>query len=160
MPFSKPEGTGRKEDISLESAAGHVLEECRMVLPGVQALFGFQLIAVFNQGFGERLSHAEQVLHLIAIALTVLSMALVMTPAALHRQAEPREVSERFIWMGSNLVLAGMLPLALAIGLDAYIVSSLIIRNDAVAIIIAAAVVTLFAALWFFLPRREARKHA
>lgn len=129
---AKPEGTGRKEDISLESAAGHVLEECRMVLPGVQALFGFQLIAVFNQGFGERLSDAEQVLHLIAIALTVLSMALVMTPAALHRQAEPREVSERFIWMGSNLVLAGMLPLALAIGLDAYIVSSLIIRNDAV----------------------------
>ena len=160
MPFLKPQGTGRKEDISLESAAGHVLEECRMVLPGVQALFGFQLIAVFNQGFAERLSHPEQVLHLIAIALTVLSMALVMTPAALHRQAEPREVSERFIWIGSNLVLAGMLPLALAIGIDAYIVSSLIIRNDAVAVAIAVAVVSVFAALWFFLPRREARKHA
>ena len=160
MPFSKPQGSGRKEDISLESAAGHVLEECRMVLPGVQALFGFQLIAVFSQGFGERLSYAEQVLHLIAIGLVVLSMALVMTPAALHRQAEPREVSERFIWMGSNLVLAGMVPLALAIGLDAYIVSSLIIRNDAVAVLIAALVVGVFAALWFFLPRREGRKHA
>ena len=159
MPFPKPSGTGRKEGISLEAAAGHLLEECRMVLPGIQALFGFQLIAVFNQGFSERLSHPEQILHLIAIALTVLSMALVMTPAALHRQAEPREVSERFIWMGSNLVLAGMLPLAIAIGLDAYIVSSLITKNDALAIVIAAAVVTVFAALWFFLPRREARKH-
>jgi len=30
----------------------HLLEECRMVLPGIQALFGFQLIAVFNQPFG------------------------------------------------------------------------------------------------------------
>ena len=131
-----------------------------MVLPGIQALFGFQLIAVFNQGFSERLSQPEQVLHLIAIVLTVLSMALVMTPAALHRQAEPCEVSERFIWIGSNLVLAGMLPLAMAVGLDAYIVSSLITKNDALAIIIAAAVMTVFAALWLFLPRREARKHA
>ena len=160
MPYPKPAGTGRKEEIPLSSAAGHLLEECRMVLPGIQALFGFQLIAVFNEGFGERLSHPEQVLHLIAIAFTVLSMALVMTPAALHRQAERHEVSERFIWIGSNLVLAGMVPLALAIGLDAYIVSSLIIRNDTVAVVIAAAVVGVFAALWFFLPRREARKHA
>jgi hypothetical protein len=159
VPFPKPAGTGRKEKISLAGEAGHLLEECRMVLPGIQALFGFQLIAVFNQGFSERLSHAEQVLHLIAIALTVLSMALVMTPAALHRQAERNEVSERFIWLGSNLVLAGMVPLALAIGLDAYIVASLITKNDALAILIAAAVVTVFAALWFFLPRREARKH-
>ena len=159
MPFPKPAGTGRKEKISLSGEAGHLLEECRMVLPGIQALFGFQLIAVFNQGFSERLSHGEQVLHLIAIALTVLSMALVMTPAALHRQAERNEVSERFIWLGSNLVLAGMVPLALAIGLDAYIVASLITKNDALAVVIAAALVTVFAALWFFLPRREARKH-
>jgi hypothetical protein len=31
-----------REPISLEAATGHILEECRMVLPGIQALFGFQ----------------------------------------------------------------------------------------------------------------------
>src|SRR6185312_6704027 len=86
MPLSRPAGSGHKEEISLDAAARHVLEECRMVLPGIQALFGFQLIAVFNQGFGEKLSQAQQVLHLVALVLTTLSMALVMTPAALHRQ--------------------------------------------------------------------------
>ena len=156
MSLPKPVGKGKVEDIKLDAAAGHILEECRMVLPGIQALFGFQLIAVFNEGFAEKLSHAEQLVHLVAIVLTVLAMALVMTPAALHRQAEPREVSERFIWMGSNLVLAGMLPLAVAVALDSYIVSSLITQNGAVAMLIAAAVVTVFAALWFYLPRREA----
>ncbi|GAC1430502.1 MAG: hypothetical protein NVSMB6_29390 [Burkholderiaceae bacterium] len=30
-----------------------VVEEARMVIPGVQALFGFQTIAVFNNQFGE-----------------------------------------------------------------------------------------------------------
>ncbi|MDQ2943358.1 MAG: hypothetical protein M3R21_06785 [Candidatus Dormibacteraeota bacterium] len=42
----------------------HLLNEGRMVLPGIQALFGFQLIAVFNQTFSQRLSPAEQYLHL------------------------------------------------------------------------------------------------
>ena len=131
-----------------------------MVLPGIQALFGFQLIAVFNQGFDEKLSHAEQVLHLVAIVLTTLSMALVMTPAALHRQAEPKEVSERFLWIASNMVLAGMFPLALAVGLDAYIVAGVVLENDAFAAVLAIALVVVFAFLWLVVPRREHRRHA
>ena len=35
-----------------------------MVLPGIQALFGFQLMAVFSPGFWERLDSSEQRLHL------------------------------------------------------------------------------------------------
>lgn len=159
MPFPKPAGKGKVEDIKLDTAASHILEECRMVLPGVQALFGFQLIAVFNQGFSERLSHAEQLVHLVAIVLTVLAMALVMTPAALHRQAEPKQVSERFVWLGSHLVLASMFPLAIAVGLDCYVVASLIVKDDALAAAVALAIVLLFAALWLFLPWREGRRH-
>jgi len=115
---------------------------------------------VFNQGFGEKLSHATQLLHLAATVLTVLAMALVMTPAALHRMAEPRQVSERFVWLGSKLVLAGMFPLAIAVGLDAYIVASVVTHNDVIAALIAACLVAVFALLWLVVPRREARKHA
>jgi hydrogenase-4 membrane subunit HyfE len=129
-----------------------------MVLPGIQALFGFQLIAVFNQRFDEKLSHAGQMVHLVALVLTTLSMALVMTPAALHRQAEPREVSERFLWMASNMVLAGMVPLALAVGLDAYVVASVVLENDGLAAVLAIALVAVFAFLWLVLPRREHRR--
>jgi len=155
MALAKPPGSGKKEQISLDSAAAHLLEECRMVLPGIQALFGFQLIAVFNQRFDEKLSDAGQMVHLVAIVLTTLSMALVMTPAALHRQAEPRQVSERFLWMASNMVLAGMFPLALAVGLDAYVVASVVLENNALAAVLAIALVAVFAFLWLVLPRRE-----
>jgi uncharacterized BrkB/YihY/UPF0761 family membrane protein len=55
-----------KENEPLSDAVTHVLEECRMVLPGIQTLFGFQLIAVFNSTFRERLSSPEQDLHLVA----------------------------------------------------------------------------------------------
>jgi len=157
MALPKPRGKGRKEEISLDDAATHLLEECRMVLPGIQALFGFQLIAVFNQGFGEKLSHAQQLVHLAAIVLTTLAMALVMTPAALHRQAEPTSVSERFLWIASNVVLAGMFPLALAVGLDAYLVANVVLHNDGAAAALAIALVAVFFFLWLVLPRRERR---
>ena len=160
MALMKPVGTGKKEQISLDSAAAHLLEECRMVLPGIQALFGFQLIAVFNQGFGEKLSDVGQMVHLVAIILTTLSMALVMTPAALHRQAEPKEVSERFLWLASNMVLAGMVPLAVAVGLDSYVVASIVLDSEALAIVLGVVLMAVFAWLWLLLPRREHRKHA
>jgi hypothetical protein len=88
MDIAKPVGAGKKEALKLDSAASHLLEECRMVLPGIQALFGFQLIAVFNQGFDEKLTSGEQQLHFLALFLVALSAALVMAPAAIHRQSQ------------------------------------------------------------------------
>ena len=52
-----------------------------MVLPGIQALFGFQLIAVFNERF-RQLSEGEQLIHFTAIMLVAIAIALIMTPAA------------------------------------------------------------------------------
>ncbi|MEO7099505.1 MAG: DUF6328 family protein [Luteolibacter sp.] len=54
-----------EEILPLSKAVLLLLEECRMVLPGIQALFGFQLIAVFNSRFAEALSRTEQSLHLL-----------------------------------------------------------------------------------------------
>jgi len=126
-----------------------------MVLPGIQALFGFQLIAVFNQGFGEKLSHVQQVVHLVALVLTVIATVLVMTPAAVHRQAEPKEVSERFVWLSSNILLAAMYPLAVAVALDVYVVTSIIAQSDTAGAALAVVLLIVFVALWIFIPWRE-----
>ena len=128
-----------------------------MVRPGIQALFGFQLIAVFNNGVGEKLSHPQQLMHLAAIILVATAIALVMAPAALHRQSEPQEVSERFVWLSSNLLLASMYPLAVAICLEAWLVASIIVGRNLAGIAVAAALLVVFALFWLFLPRRETR---
>lgn len=159
MTFPKPDGKGKTEDIRLDSAATHIIEECRMVLPGIQALFGFQLIAVFNQGFGEKLSRVEQLVHLAALVLTVIATVLVMTPAAVHRQAEPKQVSERFVWLASNILLAAMYPLAVAVALDVYVVASIITKSDGVGALLALALLIVFVGLWIFVPWREKRKY-
>src|SRR6185369_4850773 len=80
----------------LSDAISHLLAECRMVLPGIQALFGFQWIAFFNQRFTD-ISHANQSLHLGATAIVAVSAAVLMTPAAYHRTARGGAISERFI---------------------------------------------------------------
>src|SRR5437588_3552247 len=86
-----------REELSLNDAATHVLEECRTVVPGMQAIFGFQLIAVFSTVFKDQLSSMERVLHLSALVLVTIAIALVIAPAAVHRQMEPTAVSRRFI---------------------------------------------------------------
>ena len=64
-----------KEELPLPEAITHLLEECRMVLPGIQALFGFQLIAVFNSTFVEKLTSSERYFHLAAISLVATAVA-------------------------------------------------------------------------------------
>ncbi|GAB6196222.1 DUF6328 family protein [Lysobacter xanthus] len=139
------------EALSLTKAADLVIEECRMVLPGVQALFGFQLVAVFSERFDKALSAHEKLLHLGSIALVVVAIALIMTPAAYHRLTGPDRVSAHFIRLSTRLLMAGMPVLMLALSLDAYLVARLIAGPDA-AIGVALALLAVFVSLWFVLP--------
>jgi hypothetical protein len=141
-----------KEKVPLSKAAEYLLEECRMVLPGIQALFGFQLIAVFNDGFHDRLTSVEQDLHLLAIGLIAVAVAIIMTPAAYHRQHNPQEVTETFITVSTRLLLWSMLPLAVAISLDFYIIARIIV-HQALSAVLGAALFGVFVLLWFVFPR-------
>src|SRR6266540_3518893 len=150
-PHAKP--STEREDLSLNDAASHLLEECRTVVPGMQALFGFQLIAVFNAAFREQLSSMERTIHLTAIVLVTIAIALVMAPVALHRQMEPLAISRRFIRISSWLLLASLAPLALGICLDVYLVARVIVGTRRVAAIVAASLLGVFIVCWLLLPR-------
>jgi hypothetical protein len=142
-----------KEELPLSEAVTHLLEECRMVLPGIQALFGFQLIAVFNSTFGEKLTSTEQYFHLAAIGLIAIAVALVMAPAALHRQTNPQAVSQDFITTASRLLLFSMFPLMLGISFDFYIIARLILNNTWLSLLLSILLLCLFSTVWFLFPR-------
>jgi len=95
-----------------------------MVLPGVQALFGFQLIAAFNQRFSD-LDAFDRGIHFAALLLVALVVGLLMTPAAYHRLCERTAISVYFTTMSSRLIAASMVPLALAIALEVYVVGEI-----------------------------------
>ena len=151
---------GERKAESLEHAADHVIEESRMVLPGIQAIFGFQLIAVFNERFENDLLPFERYIHLAAIVLVAVSMALIMAPAAFHRQAEPGIISQYFVDLASRLLTMAMLPLLLAIVLEVFLVARLIVDSVGMSIGISAAVFALFGYLWVVFPRFSARRRS
>jgi len=142
-----------KEILPLSEAVTHLLEECRMVLPGIQALFGFQLIAVFNSTFREKLSSTEQYFHLAAIGLVAIAVALVMAPAAFHRQTSPQAATQDFITIASRLLLLSMLPLMLGISFDFYLIARLILNRPLLSLLLSTMLFILFATLWFLFPR-------
>lgn len=147
-----------QEKVPLSMAAQYLVEECRMVLPGIQALFGFQLTAVFNQGFSEKLTPSEQRLHFLAITLLAIAIALIMTPAAYHRQTGPRRVTSKFIRIASKLLLASMAPLALSICIDFYLVGHIITKSTFIPLL-ATGLFAFIVALWFVLPRVQKKNH-
>jgi hypothetical protein len=150
---------------SVRDALQQTLDEARMVLPGVQALFGFQLIAVFSDVFERRLDATEQSLHLVAIVLVTIAIAIVMTPAAYHRQVEPRLATVSFLVLASHLVSVAMLPLAAGLSIDVYLIARVITDAPTLGATIGGVVFLLFVALWFVFPqwrlaqrRRQARR--
>ena len=125
-----------------------------MVLPGIQALFGFQLVAVFSSGFASELTAGERRLHLAAILCVVAAVALVMAPATLHRHREPESISRAFLTLSSRLLMWSMAPLAIGTTLDVYLVARVIAQSVVIAAACAAAASITFLALWVVLPRR------
>jgi hypothetical protein len=124
-----------------------------MVLPGIQALFGFQLVAVFNTVFHEQLSPTEQGLHLLATALVAVAIALIMTPAAYHRQTGMHDITQRFIDISTHLMLVSVVPLASSICLEIYLISRIILHSVSAAVAIALGLFGLFGIMWFAFPR-------
>jgi chloramphenicol 3-O-phosphotransferase len=147
------------QELSLAEAAQTVLDECRMVLPGIQALFGFQLVAVFSDRFDE-LGPWDQRLHLVGIALVAISAALVMTPAAYHRRRGGRLVTDTFIHVASALLVASMLPLAATLGIDFFLIATLVFGSEAQAAPFAVALFAVMVFLWFIFPRMPGLHHA
>ena len=142
---------------SLEEEATHATDEARMVLPGVQAILGFQLIAVFNQRFAD-LGGDRQVLHLAAFLLVALAMGLLMAPAAYHRQAERGCLTRRFVDLASLLLTLGLVPLMVGIVLDTYLIAWLVLGRDGPSLCVAAGLLIALVMLWFVLPRLPRRR--
>jgi hypothetical protein len=145
------------ETESLGDDASKTLDEARMVLPGMQALFGFQLIAVFNQGFRE-LGTLPKYAHLAALLLVTVGIALIMAPAIFHRIAERGRISRRFIQLASQLIAWAMVPLALGLTLDVMLVTWLISESRAIVAAVGMVAFALFGGLWFAFPLTERRR--
>jgi Family of unknown function (DUF6328) len=139
----------------------HALTECRVVLPGSQALLGFQFIVILSESF-DKLSSASKYVHLAALGLNALAIVLLMTPAAYHRIVERGEETEHFHRFASKILIAALVPLALGMAGDVYVVVQKVTESQLVSVVSALVIAAIFWELWFGLPlyRRTQREYA
>lgn len=128
----------------------HVLTEARVVLPGAQALLGFQFASMFVSGF-DKLSPAMKWLHFASLSSVAVATALLMLPAAWHRIVERGEETERFHRFASRVLLCALGPLALGMLGDFYLVADKVTHAPALAGALTAALALVFFGLWFVL---------
>jgi hypothetical protein len=137
---------------SLDKNIEHLEEEARMVLPGIQALFGFQLIAVFNQRFAD-MGQTLQLLHLVALCSTALATLLVLLPAAYHRQTEPTEISDFLCKLGTRSLTLSMLTVAVSLSLDLLVIAQVITLSAPIAVAVAGTLFAMLISSWFVFPQ-------
>jgi len=141
-----------RETAPLHSRIEQMLTEARVILPGAQALFGFQLAIVLTEAF-EKLTSVPRLLHGFALLCVALSVTLLITPAAIHRIVWAGEDSETFLRIGGRITIAALAPLAVGMAADCYVVMPRMLGGSELAAAIAAALV-LFSLLsvWFAWP--------
>ena len=138
------------ENTPLHSKIQQMLTEARVILPGAQALLGFQLAIIVTQAF-EKLPPVSRVVHAVALGLVALTVILLMAPAAYHRIVYAGEDAAEFHRTGSILVTAATVPLALGMSADLFVVMAKI-AGAAAGAVIAGLALAGFIALWHVYP--------
>ena len=157
---SYPSTNGRNET-ELERYDRNLLElmgELRVALPGVQVLFAFLLVAPFNQRFGTA-SSFERALYFATLLLTTLASILLIAPTVRHRIAFQQGQKPYLVRTANRLTLAGMSVLAVAMTSAVALVTHYLFGGVA-SIVTAAAVLAVFALVWFVGPLRHLRAGA
>ncbi len=138
----------RKERLNRELM--ELLQELRVVIPGVQVLLAFLLTAPFQQRFAQ-LPGSMRNAFFASIACATLATAFLIAPSAHHRLRWRAGEKEPLVRLGNQMAIAGTVFLAAAIVLALYVVTNVLFTTD-LAVWTAVGFVVVFAGLWYVLP--------
>ena len=164
MRRKKP-AMGRDKTIRtpLDVQVDQLLTEARLIIPGAQALLGFQLVVTLTRAFAE-LPLGVKVVHVAALCSVGVAVILLMAPASIHRLAFGGEDDPEFVRIASVFVVLAPLPLAIGIALDTYVAAGRALQSGSVAAGMALAAIILLLATWYAYPlvqrlqKREVRR--
>ena len=129
-----------------------LVEETRVVLPGVEILFGFLIILPFQ--FSDELTGLERILYLGAFLSVSVGLALLVASTVEHRIRFRRMDKERWLFRANRQMVAGVGFVAVGVVLTVYLVLETIL-GGLPAFLLAAANAAVIAWLWFLGPLRR-----
>ena len=154
-PGPEPARVGREES-ELERYDRNLTElmgELRVVLPGVQVLFAFLLVAPFDQRFVVTTGF-ERRLYFATLLLTLLASILLIGPTVLHRLRFRKGRKRSVVETGNRLMVAGLIVFAVALTCAVALVTYYLFGAPT-AIVTTAVAVVAFGIVWVYLPLRD-----
>lgn len=146
----KQEETGEDPQERTARELVELLQELRIVIPGVQVLFAFLLTVPFSQGF-TKLDSLQQGVFFATLLCTAAATALLIAPSSHHRLLFRQGVREQRVKIGNVLAILGLVFLVPAMVGVLFVITDLIFGM--VAAIVTTVLVALgFVLLWFVLP--------
>ena len=127
-----------------------LLNELRVVLPGVQVLFAFMLTVPFTNRFAN-ITNGQRQVFFASFLLTTAATALLIAPSAYHRIRWRQKDKEQMLKTANRLSIAGLVLLTFALVGVVYLVTDLLF-HPAAAVTVTAAVGVFFAWFWYGLP--------
>src|SRR5918998_4122254 len=135
----------RKERLNRELM--ELLQELRVVIPGIQVLLAFLLTAPFQQRFAE-LQGSLRNAFFASIACATVATVLLIAPSAHHRLRWRARDKERLLRIGNQMAIWGTVFLGAAIVLALYVVTNILFTTD-LALWTAGAAIVVFVAIWY-----------
>jgi len=134
-----------------------LLNELRVILPGVQFLFAFLLTVPFAQRFSD-LDGLETNVFFVTLLCTAIATALLMAPSAQHRVLWREGVREQRLKLANTLTIVGLVFLVPAMVGAVFVVADFIFGRVA-AVTVTLLLIAFFALVWFVLPLRYRGKN-
>jgi Family of unknown function (DUF6328) len=129
-----------------------LLNELRVILPGVQVLFAFLLMVPFTQRFPD-LDRLETGVFFMTLLCTAVATALLIAPSAHHRMLWRGGVREERLELGNVLTIAGLTFLVPAMVGVVFVITDFIFGLTA-AVTVTVLLILFFVLLWFVIPLR------
>jgi amino acid transporter len=127
-----------------------LLNELRVVLPGITVLLGFLLAVPFAKGWA-RVTDFQRDVFVVAFLSTAVSVALLAAPSSYHRLRFRHGNKERMVKIGNGLAIAGIAAAAVSLLAVVVLVMDYVVSRGA-AIAAAASFFVVVAVLWYGLP--------
>ncbi|HKC77827.1 MAG TPA: DUF6328 family protein [Gaiellaceae bacterium] len=127
-----------------------LLNELRVVTPGVTVLLAFLLAVPFAKGWS-RVTNFQRDVFVIAFLSTAVSVALLAAPSSYHRLRFRHGDKEHMVRVGNRLALAGIAASAVSLDTVVLLVMDYVLSLGA-AIAASASLFVVVVSLWYGLP--------
>ena len=127
-----------------------LLNELRVVLPGIQVMFAFLLVVPFSQGFAQ-VTELQRNVYFVSFLCTAVATAFLIAPTTYHRVRWREGDKEHMLKVSNRYAIVGAVFLSLAMTGVVFLITDFL-YDSGLAILATAWAAGMFTFLWFGIP--------